>query len=82
MFADMAKKGTVHHQNVTEKSTEFLKAFREEVRLLLLAIYAFNQPNIYLFIYWFYAVDQGIEGYQPERAAIAPLSLDDYHFVK
>jgi hypothetical protein len=31
MFSDAAKKTTVHHQNVTEKSTEFIKAFREEV---------------------------------------------------
>lgn len=31
MFADMAKKSNVHHANVTEKSAEFLKVFREEL---------------------------------------------------
>jgi hypothetical protein len=31
VFSDMAKKGTVHHQSVTQKSTEFMQTFREEL---------------------------------------------------
>jgi hypothetical protein len=31
MLNDMAKKGVEHHSTVSQTSTEFLKAFREEV---------------------------------------------------
>jgi hypothetical protein len=43
MFSDVAKKTTVHQQTVTEKSTEFVKAFREEVRLSFKAFSFFKQ---------------------------------------
>ena len=34
-LSDAAKKGVEHHSNITEKSTEFIKAFREEVSFVL-----------------------------------------------
>jgi len=52
MLSDVAKKTTVHQQTVAEKSAEFAKVFREEVRLRHCFPFFFIIKLLILFLFY------------------------------